>query len=240
VKYPVAERFIAPQGEGLWTGAPMAFVRLVGCSVGKKICTACDTDFDRMLPDMGGGLYDPEEIVAFAGDHRLCLTGGEPLDRDIRPILDAAAAAGVFVHVETSGTVRPWWLDSDMNVGAEGRHFVAYCEREAMLGTDDEDVRDVPLWITVSPKPGFRDDMIDIADELKVIHGGLGDGPGWPSVEQAQEWAETLRKRKPVYLQPRNDVFHVNGPNLQAALREVVARPPLRLSVQLHKFIRTR
>jgi organic radical activating enzyme len=240
VKYPVAERFVAPQGEGLWTGVPMAFVRLIGCSVGKKICTSCDTDFDRMLPDMGGGLYDAEEIVTFAGEHRLCLTGGEPLDRDIRPILNAAAEAGVFVHVETSGTVRPWWLDADGRAPwteGRGRHFVTYGD-EPTRGADDEDMRDTALWVTVSPKPGFRDDMILLADELKVIHGGLGDGPGWPDVEQAQEWAETLSR--PVYLQPRNDLFHVNGPNLQAALREVVARPPLRLSVQLHKFIRTR
>ncbi len=58
MKYPLAERFKAPQGEGLFTGTPMAFVRLVGCSVGKGVCHACDSDFDRVRPDRVGGLFD--------------------------------------------------------------------------------------------------------------------------------------------------------------------------------------
>jgi len=44
--YIVAERFKSIQGEGLYAGTPMAFIRFVGCSVGKKVCNGCDTDFE--------------------------------------------------------------------------------------------------------------------------------------------------------------------------------------------------
>src|SRR5271170_6427812 len=36
-KYPVSEIFTSIQGEGVYTGTVMTFIRLAGCSVGKKI-----------------------------------------------------------------------------------------------------------------------------------------------------------------------------------------------------------
>src|SRR6478752_6982673 len=88
MKYPVAERFFAPQGEGLLTGVPTAFIRLVGCSVGKGVCTACDTEFEQMHHNLGGGLYDETALSTWARDmHNICITGGEPLDRDLKPLL---------------------------------------------------------------------------------------------------------------------------------------------------------
>jgi 7-carboxy-7-deazaguanine synthase len=211
VRYPLAERFFAPQGEGVYAGVPMAFVRLVGCSVGQKVCTHCDTDFSAMHENLGGGLYTPEELVAWAGDYRhVCLTGGEPLDRDLRDLVDACRETGKQVHIETSGTKATMWL-------------VDRLSRE--------------IWVTVSPKPGWLAMMIEMADEVKVILGGLGDGPGWPTVEDAVRWAEA---GKVVYVQPRNGRHDVDRINLAEALRVVAEHPQLRLSVQLHKFIRTR
>lgn len=215
-KYPVAERFFAPQGEGLYSGTQMAFVRLVGCSVGKGVCTACDTEYDAVYPRLGGGMYDAEEVVAWAeasGCRHICLTGGEPLDRDLRPLIDEAAMPrGLsMVHVETSGTKEPPWLEHAKSVRS--------------------------LWLTVSPKPGYKESMIAMADEVKVILGGLGDGPGWPTVVDALRWAQA---GKLVYVQPRNDLLTVNGPNLRDALNVVAAHPQLRVSVQLHKFVGTR
>lgn len=213
MKYPLAEKFKAPQGEGLYAGTPMAFVRLVGCSVGQTVCTACDTDFDRMLPHMGGGLYTPEEIVGWAAPYgHLCVTGGEPLDRDLQPLFVAAARADVRVHVETSGTREvPAWFTTDLRVKY--------------------------LWLTVSPKPGWRKETLDQADEVKVILGGLGDGPGWPTVADAVMWADEGHL---VYVQPRNLRHIIDREALARALEVVDAHPFLRLSVQLHKFVRTR
>lgn len=220
MKYPVAERFKAPQGEGLYAGKQMSFVRLVGCSVGKGVCHACDTDFDRMLPSLGGGAYTPEEILEWTnGDdpneggptRHVCLTGGEPLDRDLGPLVAVLVEAGKMVHLETSGTKEiPDWA----------------------LGKSVDE-----LWITVSPKPGFLEKSVEDADEVKVILGGLGDGPGWPNVDDAVRWS---LGGKLVYVQPRNGTVDVDFEALERAKAVVAAHSGLRLSVQLHKLVRTR
>jgi 7-carboxy-7-deazaguanine synthase len=210
MKYPIAERFKSIQGEGLYTGTPMAFIRFVGCSVGKNVCSACDTDFEQVYSQKGGGLYDEQELVDWALPYsHVCFTGGEPLDRILHPIISAIHKAKLYCHIETSGTVHPSWL------------------------------RDVPYdWITVSPKPGYLLSMIERADEIKLILGGLGSGEGWPTLEDAISWAS--ERRKLVYIQPRNFKDSISPVNLQAAAEAVNAFPNLRLSAQLHKFLEVR
>lgn len=212
MKFPIAERFKAPQGEGVFAGTPMAFIRLVGCSVGQTVCTACDTDFDTMRADLGGGLYTPDELRTWVGDYQhVCLTGGEPLDRDLRPLLRIMADDDIMVHIETSGTKHPEWLDQEWMA---------------------------PLWLTVSPKPGYREDMLTLADEVKMILGGLGDGPGWPTLADALRWTDDLDAL--VYVQPRNDRLQIHHDHMAEAVQVVTDHPQLRLSTQLHKYIRTR
>lgn len=212
MKYPLAEKFFAPQGEGLFAGTPMGFIRLVGCSVGQGTCHACDTDFRTMRSHMGGGLHEASDIVAWMGDcQHACLTGGEPLDRDLSFLVGRLKAAGIRSHIETSGTQEPDWLEL------------------AKLAAD--------CWVCVSPKPGYRESMVARADEVKVVLGGLGDGPGWPTVDDALRWAAA---GKLVYVQPRNRTMDVNMVALEQALAVVRKHPQLRLSVQLHKFIKTR
>lgn len=218
MKYPLAERFKSIQGEGLYTGTPMAFIRLVGCSVGQRVCTACDTDFDRMQVHLGGGSLTPEEIKAWAKPYsHLCITGGEPLDRDLRPLFETFFENVPFekwmVHIETSGTKHPEWLFSSLRGGD-------------------------PYWICVSPKPGYLESMIQVADEIKVIIGGLGDGPGWPTLDQASTWASY---GKLVYVQPRNHKHTVDDHNMQDLVEEITKNhPELRLSTQFHKYLHVR
>lgn len=212
----------------------MLFVRLVGCSVGQKVCTHCDTDFSAVFPALGGGHFSAQEVVALAGAcEHVCITGGEPLDRDLRPLLLALTAAGKLPHVETSGTVRQDWLDPVREP------FCGNMEHAVGMATGGDRLswRWMKLWITVSPKPGYRDDMVAQADEVKVIIGGLGDGPGWPTVDDALRWASA---GKLVYVQPRNDRTNIRLGALHEALNIVAKHPSLRLSVQLHKFVRTR
>jgi organic radical activating enzyme len=165
---------------------------------------------------LGGGLYSTDELVEWTHDYEhICLTGGEPLDRDLSELIIRLAEHGPHVtHIETSGTKRPDWLS---------RLY---------------DWRTARLWLTVSPKPGWLPAMITLSDEIKIIYKGLGDGPGWPTLDDAIRWAQ---ENHIVYLQPRNSKFDID----MAALDEVttiVKRHPslLRLSVQQHKFLRVR
>jgi organic radical activating enzyme len=242
MKYPVAEKFFAPQGEGLYTGTPMAFIRLAGCSVGHKVCTFCDTDFDRMLPNLGGGLFTKGELMAWVGGYlHICLTGGEPLDRDIRELLDSFIPPQI-VHLETSGTVWPDWLDRTAHLSRVGTS--AFYRMDPGLKNHSIEYRkdggwyDRPLWIAISPKPGYIEEMVlKVADEVKVVLGGLSNGPGWPTVEDAVRWADT---GKLVYIQPRNEVKSIGYQFLDEALETIHLHPQLRLSVQMHKFLGVR
>jgi 7-carboxy-7-deazaguanine synthase len=213
--YPVVEKFKAIQGEGMYTGTPMAFIRLQGCSVGKTICHNCDTDFKDIYAWKGGGLYGIEELAEWIGDYRhVCLTGGEPFDHDLSPFIHYLPLhKNVKIHIETSGTAfYPDFLEAHMRI----RDSVHIC---------------------VSPKPGWKTRWIEMADEIKVIVGGLGSGEGWPTLTQTLNWADW---DKVVYLQPVNRKNEPDKLTLSHALELVDAYPQLRLSVQLHKYIGVR
>lgn len=100
MKYPVVEVFHSLQGEGHFVGYPMAFVRLAGCSVtGCAIRRDCDE-----APWKARSTLGVEEIVALvAGRSLVCITGGEPTDHDLLPLLSTLKDAGHRVHMETSG-----------------------------------------------------------------------------------------------------------------------------------------
>lgn len=159
VLYEIAELFHSVQGEGVYTGTPMTFIRFTGCSVGKRICHHCDTDFSGVVP-WKGGHWTLSQLLQKVRCKHVCITGGEPLD--IRPgdslLFKELLRIGHTLHVETSGTVE--------------------C-----------DVRSHFDWVTVCPKPGFKLSMLEQAHEIKVIVGGLGTGTGWPTLEDALKWA---------------------------------------------------
>lgn len=101
------EIFASVQGEGLRQGEPTVFVRLAGCN---RRCGFCDTKkawragretpVDRIM----------EEVVrlrrAFPSAW-VCLTGGEPLAQDVRPLVRRLHEEGLKVQVETNGTFPP-------------------------------------------------------------------------------------------------------------------------------------
>lgn len=240
MKYLIAEKFKSLQGEGVYAGTPMAFIRFVGCTVGKKICQHCDTIFEKTLPWQGGGEFNEDELWAWVNNYQhVCLTGGEPLDQDLTPLLTAFAGSGVMFHVETSGT------------------------KSAELSNFCSDVRGtngITKWICVSPKPGFQEGCVLAADEVKVIVPGLGtsesllalaakehakSGSGhdsalresfrWPDVHDALRWAAA---GKIVFLQPRNGVTEVDKHNLMIVQDLLKDYPQLRLSVQMHKILK--
>lgn len=129
------------QGEGAFTGTPMVLVRLAGCSVG---CPWCDTK-ETWLPapaDERASYKDliqgqpnwcqmtPREIEEAATDlapgfERILLTGGEPCEQDLGPLIVWLHEKGWKVHLETSGTAplpRPTldWLTLSPKFGMPG------------------------------------------------------------------------------------------------------------------------
>jgi 7-carboxy-7-deazaguanine synthase len=205
----VSEKFKSIQGEGTWTGTQMAFIRLSGCSVGKTICHTCDTDFEEKHTFRGGGVFTPDELVAWTSNYeRVCLTGGEPLDHPIDELVLKLIGLDKIIHVETSGT-------------------------KPMPGCFEDNWGHIHLCI--SPKPGYDPKLIFKADEIKIIVPGLGNGKGWPDLDDALCWAG---KGREVFIQPANHTNDVDYVNLKRCIDLTAEHPELRLSVQLHKVLK--
>lgn len=105
--YPVTEIFISDQGEGHHVGGAMAFVRLAGCSVlDCRIRAQCDEapwKANSRLREFD--IVDTIKSLALAtGPFRaVCITGGEPTDHELPPLIQAFREQGWPVHLETSG-----------------------------------------------------------------------------------------------------------------------------------------
>lgn len=97
--------FWSLQGEGHLRGFQMAFLRLAGCSVG---CPQCDTNYSVHEKTEISAVLSRLETVRPLGDRDAwCwVTGGEPADHDLWPLLKALKGAGWSTCVATSGVKR--------------------------------------------------------------------------------------------------------------------------------------
>lgn len=106
VRYPIAPDgiFWSIQGEGHLRGFQMGFCRLAGCSVG---CPGCDTDYSvaekLTLQELAVRFHS---TFAHDRDQWVWVTGGEPTDHDLRPLLGMIKGMGMSTAVATSGVAR--------------------------------------------------------------------------------------------------------------------------------------
>lgn len=97
---PLMEEFYTIQGEGGYTGTAAYFVRIGGCDVG---CHWCD-----VKESWNAAIHPPtsvDTIVQNAAKYAdtVVVTGGEPLTWDMTYLTVKLKAAGLKVHIETSG-----------------------------------------------------------------------------------------------------------------------------------------
>jgi len=102
-KYKIAEIFTSIQGEGLYTGTPVTFLRFAGCNLK---CPWCDTDHSVKLELTAEEIREElERLYRLSGIRRVVCTGGEPLlQMDITLL---KKMSGFHIHVETNGTILP-------------------------------------------------------------------------------------------------------------------------------------
>ncbi len=101
--YPVTDIFLSEQGEGHHVGVETAFVRLAGCSVlGCRIRSMCDEA--PWSANFRMRTIDIVDRIRFIGPFAaVCITGGEPTDHDLLPLISALREERWPVHLETSG-----------------------------------------------------------------------------------------------------------------------------------------
>lgn len=106
-RYPLSPNpiFWTIQGEGHLRGFQMTFVRLAGCSVG---CAQCDTDYRVDSRATAEEVVARVDSVRPTGDRDrwVWITGGEPTDHDLRPLLSALKGCGYSTALATSGVKR--------------------------------------------------------------------------------------------------------------------------------------
>jgi 7-carboxy-7-deazaguanine synthase len=237
--YPISEIFVSPQGEGVFCGVAMAFVRLSGCTVGKPYpknrytyaATDSNDNQNAVLPVYTEQctLYDGrkfscdtdyrvkerltvDQILLRIPDdvEHVCITGGEPMMHDLSTLITYLWAKQKKVHIETSGTINNVIPSKD-------------------------------VWVTVSPKYGVYLDMLKRADEIKI----LVDGQFNPTEKIRAYYHELMQavslldiaESKPVYLQPVNLEFEISRENLRLCMEWQKKFPCFRLSLQLHKVL---
>lgn len=110
--YFLAENpFWSIQGEGLRTGEPTVFIRLAGCNVTSDFwCYEwCDTKFARTTKGaLELTVADIVRLIAREPKAKwVCITGGEPLLQDLRPLSYELACRDFRIQVETNGTIEP-------------------------------------------------------------------------------------------------------------------------------------
>lgn len=97
--------FVSVQGEGYWTGTPAIFIRLQGCSVG---CSWCDTKQSWDVSEQ----HDITErlnrmLAVYPAIRHAVITGGEPCQFDLVPLISYLSTRMDTVQVETSGYFKP-------------------------------------------------------------------------------------------------------------------------------------
>lgn len=99
----ISEIFYSLEGEGLHIGLPQVFIRLQGCTVG---CRWCDTKYTWPEESKESQWMTEEEIlqrISAFPCKRVSITGGEPLEQDIRRLVRLLKERGYWVCLETSG-----------------------------------------------------------------------------------------------------------------------------------------
>ncbi len=196
------------QGEGAMSGLPQVFIRLAGCSVG---CEFCDTNYTvaervsvKDIVTRAINLASPATMYAW-------ITGGEPFDHDLAPLITALHRAGLLVAVATAGTRQVPWPRQKR-----------------------EDVQD---WLIVSPHD-LTTWVQRRGDEVKFVPGL--NGLKLSDVEREPlEWVgQDLSEGAPIFF---SHYFVQPCDGLPETVQECIAWvkkwPRFRLTAQMHKML---
>ena len=155
----VREIFYSLQGEGVYQGLPMVFIRLAGCNLIPH-CSYCDTSYSWNATDGKEWTIEAilEEVSRLSPHYKswVCITGGEPLWQleELELLVRELKTGGYLVTIETNGSFKPprWYTIAD-SWNADMK-----CPSSGVCGTSSE------TWFRTREQ-----------DQIKFVVGNLGD-----------------------------------------------------------------
>lgn len=250
IDLPLVEEFSSIQGEGVFTGVPMRFIRLGGCNVGvyedRATTFSIKNELDTPLKIYSDSMKLSRHSVCTTvfGERFLCDTNYRTQYRKSLDQLFLGMHAPKEEHICLTGGEPFLHPIGDVYGWTHRLGKMLHIETS---GTKDiwkglgRDLTPGSAWITCSPKLGFDRRNINIIDEWKFVV-----GPGFdPKMihdffDYAGGKAAWDHPVRPVYLQPINAV-DLPDPEAVAAVYAIIEKNPgWRLSVQLHKYLRLR
>ncbi|HKV05136.1 MAG TPA: radical SAM protein [Candidatus Acidoferrales bacterium] len=215
----ITEIFKSIQGEGTRAGLPCVFVRLTGCNLR---CIWCDTAYAFY----GGTKYGLDEVMEqvrlLAGDaaDRISLveiTGGEPLLQPETPALaEKLIAAGYTVMIETSG---------ERSVGILPRGVIKIMDVKCPDSGEPDTFKAANL------------DAVSREDEIKFVIASRRDYDFARDFTARHGLAGRVRQVlfSPAFADPAGRWDGLEAKQLAEWI--LADRLPVRLGLQLHKFI---
>ena len=190
---PLMEEFLTLQGEGAHTGSSAYFLRIGGCDVGCHWCDVKESWNAELHP-----VTTLEQMVQNAvasGSPTVVVTGGEPLMWNMSPLTDALHAAGLQVHLETSGAYPltgtwDWICLSPKKTKAPRPEWYAVAHELQVIVFNNDDFR----WAEVHAQEINRDAQRFLQPEWSKRDKALPDIIAY--IEQNPTWRLSLQTHK--------------------------------------------
>jgi len=177
----ICEIFYSVQGEGVFIGRPMIFIRTTGCNI---FCSFCDSRYSWEKGKKMSIESIMKEIKKFKCKN-VCVTGGEALlQKDIYKLIETLGEKDYAVFLETNGSIKLKETDTIINVVCSPkivngkfkvkiREDMVDCWKFVIKTEDDvkkaievyEDVADKEqIWLM--PQATSREEYLEIAPKV--------------------------------------------------------------------------
>jgi organic radical activating enzyme len=210
VEYHISDTFYSIQGEGVWTGTPMFFIRLAGCNVN---CAWCDTDYNIHCQKT------EQELVQEAKQYktkRVVITGGEPMLQMVEALVTELHKEGFKVHLETNGTVP---------VPADCFDWVAVSPKSPLHKLS-------PAAFSSADEIKFVCGFVDVWEWYIEEVLSRFCPTFYTTITTPRKWLIPLAKPY-----PQKDFFGINKNYAEDAIEYCKQHPDFSLCVQIHKYL---
>lgn len=210
--FPVTEKFVSINGEGVRAGELAVFIRFRKCNLS---CSYCDTKWANTDSAPAEMLSEKEiyDYIISTGITNVTLTGGEPLlQREIYPLIEMLMKSGRRVEIETNGSIP---LD-----------FLASQECRPVFTMDYK----LPSSCMESFMCLENFSLLESGDTVKFVSGSIDDLEKCAEITKKYD----LTHRCHVYTSP---VFGNIKPDEIVEFMKNKKLNDVRLQLQLHKYI---